>query len=129
MSPGPEWRKIRQVNGAGDVDVVVLYQNKEDKTSFGYTVPVGVNDGTDEFYEGGDTERRAPRAGMISAALRLMSIGQKEGQLVLSRQMENLAHGVDNFIASPARPLMSFTPLVDIAQMNHRTLYSRLFRS
>lgn len=64
MSPGPEWRKLRQVDGAGDVDVVVLYQNKEDKTSFGYTVPVGVNDGTDEFYEAGNTERRALRVGM-----------------------------------------------------------------
>lgn len=58
------WKKIRQVNGAGEVDVVVLYQHRDDKTLFGYAVPVGVNDGTDDIYEAGNTERRALRVGM-----------------------------------------------------------------
>jgi len=59
-----KWKEIRKVNGAGEIDVVVLYQHRDDKTLFAYAVPVGVNDGTDDIHEAADTERRALRLGM-----------------------------------------------------------------
>ncbi len=68
-------------------------------------------------------------ASMISAALRLISIGQQEGQQRLSRQLETVPGLVEAIIQSKGAPLMMFNPALDICQMNHRFLYSRLFRS
>jgi len=64
------WKKIRQVNGAGDVDVVVLFEDREDSTLFGYSVPVGADDdGTHTIYEAGSTEKEALEAGFEHLAV------------------------------------------------------------
>ncbi|MBF0351942.1 MAG: hypothetical protein HQM11_12990 [SAR324 cluster bacterium] len=67
--------------------------------------------------------------GMISAALRLMSFGQQEGQAVLNARLKDLARITRLIPDSEAPLLLNFSPVVDIAQMNHPFLYSRLFRS
>ena len=68
-------------------------------------------------------------AGIVSAGLRLISIGQQQGQALLTRGIDRLPSAVDRILAMQEEPLRSFSPLLDIQQMNHRYVYSRLFRS
>jgi urease accessory protein len=68
-------------------------------------------------------------AGMTSAGLRLLSVGQQQGQVVLTKAIERLPWASARILESEAEPLRSFTPLLDIQQMNHQYIYSRLFRS
>jgi urease accessory protein len=68
-------------------------------------------------------------AGMVSAGLRLISIGQQQGQALLTRGIERLPSAVERILEMKDEPLRSFSPMFDIQQMNHRYVYSRLFRS
>jgi len=68
-------------------------------------------------------------AGMVSAGLRLISMGQQQGQTLLTRGIERLPAAVDRILQMEGEPLRSFSPMMDIQQMNHRYVYSRLFRS
>jgi urease accessory protein len=68
-------------------------------------------------------------AGIVSAGLRLVSIGQLQGQALLAKTMDRLPDVVDRILLMRHEPLSSFNPLLDIEQMNHQYVYSRLFRS
>ena len=68
-------------------------------------------------------------AGIISAGLRLISIGQQEGQTLLTSATKRLPLAVDRIEQNMEEPLRSFSPFLDIQQMNHQYVYSRLFRS
>jgi len=88
------------------------------------------------FFHRGIPEREAALAfgynrlaGMVSAGLRLVSIGQQQGQALLTRSIEGLPSAVERILDMKDEPLRSFSPLLDIQQMNHRYVYSRLFRS
>jgi urease accessory protein len=88
------------------------------------------------FFHRGVSEREAALsfgynrlAGIVSAGLRLISIGQQQGQALLTRGIERLPAAVDRILLMKGEPLRSFSPMLDIQQMNHRYVYSRLFRS
>jgi urease accessory protein len=88
------------------------------------------------FFHCGINEREAALAfgynrltGIVSAGLRLISIGQQAGQNLLTKNLNNLPAAVDSILEMKDEPLRSFNPLLDIEQMNHRYVYSRLFRS
>jgi urease accessory protein len=68
-------------------------------------------------------------AGMVSAGLRLISIGHQQGQQLLSQTIERLPAAVDRIMEMVDEPVRSFNPRLDIQQMNHQYVYSRLFRS
>jgi urease accessory protein len=68
-------------------------------------------------------------AGIVSAGLRLISIGQRQGQALLTETLDRLPAAVDRVLELKDEPLRSFSPLLDIQQMNHQYVYSRLFRS
>lgn len=68
-------------------------------------------------------------SGMISAALRLISMGQQEGQQILTRQLNTIPSVVEEILQPGEEQISSFSPVVDLCQMNHRYLYTRLFRS
>lgn len=68
-------------------------------------------------------------AGIVSAGLRLISIGQQQGQTLLTKSIGRLPGAVERILETTNEPVRSFTPLLDIHQMNHRYVYSRLFRS
>lgn len=66
---------------------------------------------------------------MVNSALRLMSIGQTDGQLLI-RRMQQIYEGQWSLMRElPSNQLHSFTPAHDIRAMQHETLYSRLFMS
>jgi urease accessory protein len=88
------------------------------------------------FFHSGLTQRQGflafgynRLAGILSAGLRLISIGQQQGQLLLTEAAARLPAAADRTQQLIDEPLRSFSPLLDIAQMNHQYLYSRLFRS
>ena len=68
-------------------------------------------------------------AGIVSSALRLISIGQNQGQALLTKALDRLTDAADRIVENSGEPLRSFGPLMDIQQMNHQYVYSRLFRS
>jgi urease accessory protein len=68
-------------------------------------------------------------AGIVSAGLRLIPLGQQQGQTLLTRTLDRLPIVVDRILEMKDSPLRSFNPLLDIDQMNHQYIYSRLFRS
>ena len=68
-------------------------------------------------------------AGIVSAGLRLISMGQQEGQTLLTENLNRLPDAIERILQMKDEPLRSFSPLLDIEQMNHQYVYSRLFRS
>ena len=68
-------------------------------------------------------------SGAVSAALRLAPVGQHEMQQVLKDTLAGVPMIVDDILRRPAHRLTSFVPTMDVCQMEHRYLYSRLFRS
>ena len=67
-------------------------------------------------------------ASTVSAAMRLMPVGQTEAHLLLARALDRVPDVVGAAAARDRDP-ESFTPLVDIASMRHQYLHSRLFRT
>ena len=67
-------------------------------------------------------------AATVSAAMRLVAIGQTDAHQLLSRALARVPSTIDDVLARHARP-ESFTPALDIAQMTQQYVHSRLFRS
>jgi len=67
-------------------------------------------------------------AATISAAMRLVAIGQTEAHQMLSRTVAHVPAAIDALLARNERP-ESFTPALDIAQMTQQYVHARLFRS
>ena len=67
-------------------------------------------------------------AATVSAAMRLIPIGQTDAHRRLSRTLERVPAVVDRIAADNHQP-ESFTPMMDIAAMTQQYLHSRLFRS
>jgi len=68
-------------------------------------------------------------AATVSAAMRLMPIGQTDAHLLLSRALERVPVVVDRLATRGDRAPESFTPQMDVAAMTQQYLHSRLFRS
>ena len=68
-------------------------------------------------------------SGMISAALRLLPIGQLAGQQLLTTLLPHLPVIADDIRQQSWDDLSSAAPDFDIRAMQHETLYSRLFQS
>jgi urease accessory protein len=67
-------------------------------------------------------------AGSISAAMRLMKIGQSEAHRVLAELLDQVPATAAAILASNSRPAV-FAPALDIAAMSQQYQRSRLFRS
>lgn len=65
--------------------------------------------------------------GLISAAIKLLPIGQREGQRLLDRWMPLIAELSGQM--QPDTTMTSWSPIQDIYAMRHSRLESRLFRS
>jgi urease accessory protein len=67
-------------------------------------------------------------AASVSAAMRLMPLGQHEAHGLLADVLGAVPGMVGQMAAVPASP-RSFAPMMDIAAMSHQYVHSRLFRS
>jgi urease accessory protein len=66
---------------------------------------------------------------LVGAGLRLISLGQLEGQRVLAAMRPRVARLAAAAASAPADDLWSFNPALEIASIRHATLEARLFRS
>ena len=66
---------------------------------------------------------------LVGAGLRLLPIGQLEGQRVLASMRESIARLARRAAAAGADDMWSFTPGLEIAGIRHAALEGRLFRS
>lgn len=68
-------------------------------------------------------------ANLVSAAVRLVPLGQTDGQLAVAALAGIVAQAQDQALAVPLDEIGSAAPLIDLASMHHETQYTRLFRS
>lgn len=68
-------------------------------------------------------------ANLVSAAVRLIPLGQTDGQRITADLMPTCVTAVERAAATPADEVSMSTPMVDIASMKHEHQYTRLFRS
>jgi urease accessory protein len=66
---------------------------------------------------------------LISAGVRLIPLGQTDGQRVLASLESAIAQAADRALATTLDDIGSATLRADIAGMHHETQYTRLFRS
>jgi urease accessory protein len=68
-------------------------------------------------------------AGLVASAMKLLPLGQTRAQALLSRLGETMPELVRTADDLALDDLGSFTPLLDIAAMQHETARTRLFIS
>jgi urease accessory protein len=68
-------------------------------------------------------------ANLVSAGLRLVPLGQSDGQQAISELEPIIQHAVTAALQRPHTDIGSSTLLVDWASASHETQYTRLFRS
>ncbi|MFF2480463.1 urease accessory protein UreF [Paenibacillus sp. NPDC058071] len=65
----------------------------------------------------------------VNSALRLMSMGQTEGQQVIARLLERTPAAADAAMLLEPEDAYANMPMAELAMIRHETLYSRLFMS
>jgi len=69
-------------------------------------------------------------ANIVSAGVRLVPLGQTDGQIATATLLPAIARATDAALAvTDADELGSAAPLLDLFSMRHETQYTRLFRS
>lgn len=68
-------------------------------------------------------------ANLVSAAVRLVPLGQTDGQLAIAALASAVGQAQQQAIDIPFENIGSAAPLIDLSSMHHETQYSRLFRS
>ena len=68
-------------------------------------------------------------ANLVSAGVRLIPLGQSDGQAALAALDPVVAKAETNAMTMELDDIGSAAPLLDLASMQHETQYSRLFRS
>ena len=68
-------------------------------------------------------------ATIVSAGVRLVPLGQSDGQRVIAALEGVIAAAAADIVATPLAEIGTAAPLVDWCSMRHETQYTRLFRS
>lgn len=68
-------------------------------------------------------------AGMVNNAVRLIPLGQQDGQWVLTSLQQVMQEAVEKSLSLDIEDLGSAVPALEIRSMQHERLYSRLFMS
>lgn len=68
-------------------------------------------------------------ANLVSAAVRLVPLGQTDGQLAIAALADAVSQAQEQALNIPLDDIGSAAPLIDLASMHHETQYTRLFRS
>jgi urease accessory protein len=68
-------------------------------------------------------------ANVVSAGVRLVPLGQTDGQRAIAELDPIVHHAVSRALAARIEDLGGCAPLIDWAAMSHETQYTRLFRS
>ncbi len=68
-------------------------------------------------------------ANLVSAGVRLVPLGQTDGQIATARLMPIVEDCVTRALITDLDDLGTAAPLIELASLAHETLYTRLFRS
>ncbi|MFL1461919.1 urease accessory protein UreF [Roseococcus sp. DSY-14] len=68
-------------------------------------------------------------ANLVSAGVRLVPLGQTDGQLATAALLPDVQAAIAHALATPAEEAGTATPVLDWLSMAHETQYTRLFRS
>ncbi len=68
-------------------------------------------------------------AAMVGSALRLVPLGQSQGQIIIRKLAPMIVSLADEAVALGIAEMSSFAPALEIAAMRHARLEARLFRS
>jgi len=68
-------------------------------------------------------------ANLVSAGMRLVPLGQRDGQRTIAALEPIVANVVETSVANAAETVGSCAMVIDLAGMRHETLHTRLFRS
>lgn len=68
-------------------------------------------------------------ANVVSAGVRLIPLGQSDGQIATARLAPRIAAIVESAIETPIAELGTAAPLLELCSIRHETQYTRLFRS
>lgn len=68
-------------------------------------------------------------AAIVSAAMRLMPLGQHEGHALLAETLSRVPSLADSVLKDEDGPLGAFTPVLDVMMMSQQYVESRLFKS
>ncbi len=68
-------------------------------------------------------------ANLVSAALRLLSMGQTDGQIAIRELEDAVLETAEEALAAGLEDIGSAALMVDLASLAHETQYTRLFRS
>jgi urease accessory protein len=68
-------------------------------------------------------------ATLVSAGLRLIPLGQSDGQRAIAELESVVAAAADSILTTPLDQIGTSAPLLDWCSMRHETQYTRLFRS
>lgn len=71
----------------------------------------------------------ATAANLVSAGVRLVPLGQTDGQLALAALSHAIPAIAEKALATPLDDLGTAAPDLELASLSHETLYTRLFRS
>lgn len=66
---------------------------------------------------------------LVSAAIRLIPLGQTEGQKIIAALMEPSLQAVEKALRTPLEQISNICLMADITSMKHEVQYTRLFRS
>jgi urease accessory protein len=72
---------------------------------------------------------QALAANLVSAGVRIIPLGQSDGQRVLAALESAVTATVARALAAPLDEVASTAVRADLASMHHETQYTRLFRS
>lgn len=76
-----------------------------------------------------DAWLHATAANLVSAGVRLVPLGQTDGQLALAQLVEAMPAIAARALVTPLDDLGTAAPELELASLAHETLYTRLFRS
>ena len=68
-------------------------------------------------------------ANLVSAAVRLVPLGQTDGQRITADLLTTCVAATERALVTAVNDVSTSTPMVDIASMKHEHQYTRLFRS
>jgi urease accessory protein len=68
-------------------------------------------------------------ANLVSAAVRLIPLGQSDGQQIVAALASAVAAAARHALATPLDDVGTAAPMIDWCSMRHETQYTRLFRS
>ena len=83
---------------------------------------ISVEDGLHGYFH-------ASMSNLVSAAVRLVPLGQTDGQRAIAALKDTVAQATRQAMEIPFDDIGSAAPMIDLASMHHETQYTRLFRS